>query len=66
MDPEVKIQRDEMLLAVVWEIIFFDEISSWLDILNCVSNLQTQADFYLKLNTGRNLLGVFVEIQDYI
>lgn len=27
MDPEVKIQRDEMLIAVVMERIFFDEIS---------------------------------------
>ena len=28
MDPEVKIERDEMLLAVVIEIYFFGEISS--------------------------------------
>lgn len=28
MGPEVKVQRDEMLIAVVMERIFFDEISS--------------------------------------
>ena len=58
MDPEVKIQLDEMLLAVVIERIFLKGIS--------VNWILTGSVTYLKLNLSGYHFGVFVEIKNYL